>query len=233
MPVMRIVTRKGAREEVVWGAREAKQGMLVELSYFPESKMVAVAASNGWSVSWLYAGDALDPSSWRLVVGGDALYAPLGWCVQLVILRSGVEGDRVLGYDGSKVKKLFDSPRPVDAGYAKNSVVALALVTDAKHRVVGYDVSGKKLWEYRPEEPSTVRSIEPTSDGFLITETGFLTPYRVLHLGFDGKHRVLEDLGKWVDAEVGEFWVKSFDGTKIHVFQVRRGPSKGAVVYWC
>ena len=231
-PVMRIVARRGGSEEVVWGSREVKRGMLLRLSYFPEAGVAAATISDGWSRSWIYTGDARDPSTWRLAVGGDAVYAPVGWADMLVVLRGAVEGDEVLGFDGRGVKKLFRAPRPVDAAYAKRGVVLLVLVEDARHRVVAYGVDGRRLWGYDPPEPSSVQGLEASDRGFLVTETGFLTPYRVVELGFDGSVRVVEDPGRWVDAEVREFWVRSFDGTRIHAFLTTgSGDVRGAVLY--
>ncbi|BEP17899.1 prolyl oligopeptidase family serine peptidase [Pyrofollis japonicus] len=222
-PVQRIVRRSSdGGEEVVWGSGVAETGSRLSLYYVPQHDLLVYGVWRGWDTSWLYVAYADEPGRARLVVGGDAAYTPVGWAGGLVVLRRGLGGDKLLVYDehSEEIIPLVSLDRPAEAATVFGDSVAVVTVEDYMHRLRVYGLSGERLWSYEPREPSSIRALAGSERVLALLETSFTKPYRIVLLGREGEARTLEEAVHSFEARVGEFWVRSRDGTLIHSWLV-------------
>lgn len=234
-PVSRFVRLAGEGvEEVVWGS-QLKPGKRLNARYLPEAGLIAYSVWEGWSRSWLYLADAGNPGEARLAVGGDAAYEPIGWLDGVIVVRRGVESDELLrcSPEGG-VERLARLTAPVEAAEVLGDGVAVVHVEDYYNRIAFYDTAGRRRWVYEPPEPATITALSSSGDELYILETSFTTPYRIVRLDPSGASEVVEEPPyRLEDASIGEFWVRSRDGTLIHSWLVspRRERPRAVLVY--
>jgi prolyl oligopeptidase len=232
-PVQRVVRRTAdGSEEVVWGSGILEPGMGVGLHYIPERRMLVYDVRRGWSQSWLYIAYEDEPGRAERIVGGDAVYTPVGWAGGLVILRQGLGGDRLLVYedDTGRLRRLAELDRPAEKARLLGDAIAVVVVEGYAHRLRVYNSSGDMLWRYEPREPVTIQAVSSSGSWLALLETSFTTPYRLVVLDSDGNVEVLEEAPHSLQALVGEFWVRSRDGTLVHAWTVTPAGGKPRAV---
>jgi prolyl oligopeptidase len=241
-PAWRVFERSpGAGEELVFGAGLPSRHM-VSLTEPWEEGWVFATVWRGWVESRVYAGPRGSPERWEPVAGGGGVKAaPIGFIagVPYVALYDGRGYGRIARYTrGGLVEVVGERPRePLDPDglAAVGGRVYAVYLRDASSVLRAYTPEGSLAAEYRPSRPVTITMIQggPRGEVYMLEE-GFHQPaaVRVLEPG-GGEARDAYAPGGRFDVEVGEDWCTSGDGTRIHLFIVRRRGStpRRAVVY--
>jgi len=235
-PVTRVVAAEpgGEGERLAWGPGAAGTGEMIDLYCSPRHGWSIAVVRRGWSSARLYGGpspEEMEPLSLP-VEAGYSVAGPVEGMVAVHARKSGGGGELLLLDPGSwSVEERIPLPRPAEHVAADGSTVAAVTVQDARHVVTLYRPGGGE-WSTGLGEPSTVEAIEALEGGgYAVLATSFTRPHRVLELREGSVEPILE--APRFEAWLGEFWVPSRDGTRIHAWHMapREGRPRGVVVY--
>jgi prolyl oligopeptidase len=182
--------------------------------------------SYGWSRSTVYAGDLRDPGSWGIIYGGEDFRATT---------IDHVEGDYlVASYDGEGLGRIVAVSEEggerellgeqeyslLDATVAGEKIVVNYLV-DASSTIRTFGLDGSELDAFTFEAAGSVDFLRTAWGGCVFRYQSFVVPHRIYTLR-EGRLSILASEDVPGEFEVGESWVKSKDGTRIHSFSVKR-----------
>ncbi|OYT46926.1 MAG: peptidase S9 [Desulfurococcales archaeon ex4484_42] len=235
-PTERVFLREGGKDVMVFG-EGIPQSYFISLSKSTDSSKALVAVFYGSSWSNIYGGNLRDPDTWVLVYGKSKFMTyPIDYVngKYYVLSHDDRRGlGRVVEVGDGLSKVVIKAWRyPLrDAVIVGNHLVAHYLV-NASSILKVYTLSGKLVKRLRFRPPGTLSSFSTDGKELVFKYESFIIPYRLYRL-VNGSVELIGSKRIRGDYIVTEGWVRSKDGTPIHIFIIeRRGCRLGkAVVY--
>ena len=235
-PADRVFLREAGKDEMVFG-KGFPTSYFISLKKSQQSSQALLTVSHGWTRSDVYAGKLENPETWAPLYGkGDFITWPIDYVIGKYFVASFDKGGmgRILTLDrnGETEEIIKEQPYSLQgAAVAENRIVANYLV-NASSIIKSFELSGKEIEEFKPEPPGTIGPLESNGSQCLFIYESFLIPYRICLLE-KGKLAVLASREIRGDFSVDDFWVKSKDGTPIHMFKVgKRGKMLRNALVW-
>ncbi len=226
-PAERVFIREGGRDEMVFGEGIGPMHH-IHLHEALEDGRIMLTVSYGWTRSTVYLGDKNDPETWSPIYGGDFVAEPID-CLEGTCYILSYEGrglGRIISYrDGRPEIYIDEWDYPLRWAAAARDGLLLNYLVDAAALLRYHRFGAEGFQEYRFTPPGSLSP--PHSDGerIVFKYTSFTTPYR-LYMFKDGRLELVEKSSVELDFEVTEDWAVSRDGTRIHMFVVRRKGSR-------
>ena len=237
-PAERVFLRRlGGSEEMVFGAGLGTNHMIT-LTRFWGSNEVFATISYGWRSSRILRGPLAEPSKWSPVYdGGEYRAYPVGHVgdASFVLSYDGGGLGRILAIRGDRVEEVVaERPRePLEEALVVNDAIYAVYLVNASSIIRVYTLDGALVHEYRPSKPSTIRDLwfSPWG-GVLFLSSGFEHPPLLGELRGKSFRKIYEP-GASLSLDVREEWVRSSDGTLVHVFIVTKAGARPrrAIVY--
>jgi len=235
-PAVRVFLRNDGEDEMVFG-KGLPTSHFASLRKSQQSPEALLTVSQGWTRSDVYAGRLEKPETWALLYGkGDFISWPIDYVNGRCFVASfdGEGMGRVLAIDGNgKIEEIIgEQSYPLQgAAIAKNRIVANYLV-NASSIIRFFGLNGSEKGQIKPTPPGILGQLESNGAQCVFTYESFLIPYRIYLL--DGeKLTILASKEIRGDFAVEDLWVKSKDGTPIHVFRVgKRNSSLKKALVW-
>lgn len=225
-PATRVFLRKNGEEKMVFGRG-------IPTSHFigirKTGKYIMGEISYGWSRTDIFFGPLEEADEWKKVYGGDFVCHPIGYRGELYILS----------YENGGMGKIITPLREVvsekeypleGATLIGNRILAIYL-KEASSFINIFNLKGKLLGVFEFDIPGTMEIMDSKKNEALLKYTSFTIPYRLYT--FKKEIELLESQEIEGDYEIDEDWATSKDGTKIHMFIVRKSGIKcsRAIVY--
>ncbi len=224
-PAERVFVRDlSGFEEMVFG-RSVPTNYLVSIIEPWMLDRLFIMVSYGWSKSIVYGGYRSDPGTWRLLADiGDYIVKPIGYyrdTPYLVFYDRDGFGRVVRVGEGVFEEVIGEQGYPIEHAIIVGDRVYVSYLVDASSRFRVYSVDGEFLDEYLFREPVSIRSIEFYREKLILGVESFSKPLSLYILDRSG---LREFYGARVDLglEVSEEWTVSSDGTRIHMFFVKK-----------
>jgi prolyl oligopeptidase len=174
--------------------------------------------------SSLYCGKLRDPSTWRLVLESRAplqsVEAMGRKCFVLAYEEWGFGELLELDMVSGDKKSLMRSDAPVKWMVPLNRGILASVMLDASENPRLYDYRGRPVWEARFDPPGSLLAPHSIGSEAVFIYSSFDAPY-ILYSMNGGLHRILGDRLR-TDMDVRHGWAISSDGTRIHMFIVKR-----------
>jgi len=223
-PTTRMFLRRQQEEEMVFG-EGLPQAHFILAKPSTDYKNILIAVSLGWSKSDTFVGPLKDPSRWRKIFGGDFITFPIDAVDNSYLIAafdSGGYGRIILASVNGEVKELVREWRyPLKEAALVGDKLLIHYLVDASSILRVFDLKGKMLDEIKFDGAGTVSITDFNSSEAVLKYTSFLTPYRFYKFSGRGLE-VIESKDFKLEITVEERWVESFDGTRIHMFIVKR-----------
>jgi len=227
-PATRVFLRKNGEEKMVFG-RGIPTSHFIGIRKTHDGKYIMGEISYGWSRSDIFFGPLEEPDEWKKVYGGDFVCHPIGYRGELYILS----------YENDGMGKVITPSREVigekeypleEATLIGNRILAIYL-KDASSFINIFNLKGKLLGIFEFDIPGSVEIMDSKKNETLFKYTSFTIPYRLYTL--KKEIELLESQEIEGDYEIDEDWVASKDGTKIHMFMVKKSgiQCSRAIVY--
>lgn len=235
-PAVRVFLREDDRDKMVFG-KGLPTSYFVSLKKSQQSSQALLTVSHGWTRSDVYAGKLEKPEMWALLYGkGDFITWPIdyvnGKCFVASFDKDG--RGRILTLDGNgKTEEIIgQQPYPLQgAAIAENRIVTNYLV-NASSIIRSFELNGREEGQIKPEPPGILGPFESNGVQCMFIYESFLIPYRICLLE-GGKLTVLASQEIRGDFAVDDLWVRSNNGTSIHVFRVgKRGKMLRNALVW-
>ena len=237
-PSMRVILRdtRTGKEEVVWGSNVPSGHFISLLPVYDEGKIL-ITVSRGWSSSSLYGGDILNPHTWRQLLDPGSPIKPVGYHrgrAYAIVYDDDNGTGRVVEIPVSKgpVRTIVRAhPRyPFEYGVVVGGILFLVKLVDAKARLEAYNIEGALLETFTPEKPSSMIFPKRWGSRALIMMESFSSPLGLYELP---TLKPLYAAGEVLSLEAAERFATSYDGTRIHYFEVSKSGQGdvGAIVY--
>ena len=235
-PADRVFLREAGGDEMVFG-KHLPTSYFISLKKSQQSSQALLTVSYGWTRSDVYAGKLEKPETWApLYGGGDFVSWPIDHVNGKYFVASFDKGGmgRVLTLDGHGDAKEIIKEQPYSlqgAAVADNRILANYLA-NASSIIKSFELSGKETDEFKPKPPGTIGTLESNGSQCLFIYESYLIPYRVCLLE-KRKLTVLASQEIRGNFSVDDLWVKSKDGTPIHMFKVeKRGKMLKNALVW-
>jgi prolyl oligopeptidase len=231
-PCARVFLRDGGKDEMVFG-EGVPTSNFIGLKQSVDGSRAMVTVSRGWSSSKIYTGSLRDPGSWSELYGGDYISIPIDYVGGCYIIRaydsSGM--GRILCLDGKKVREVIpETGEYLESAFVLDNMVAGIYITrECYNKIIYYSLDGRILGEYSPSTPSSIAiaSEQAYRGEAVIEESSFTQRYRIIKVSRDMLHgKVIRESRRRDDFEVEHGWARSYDGTHIHYFIIRRRDTK-------
>ena len=231
VPAPRICVWESGKEEVIWGSGlSSPHRITIKASSGRDKALITVY--NGWLSSAVYVGELKDPGTWRkLYAGENFLVKPIDFLNNqyYLVAYDGKGFGRIIGISNANTKKVKTVLRErssvlVDAEIIKNTILTSYLM-NAASRLKMYSLQGCKMGEIRFETPGTVTIYDSTVSGVLFKYENFLTPYKLFYFDLD-EMQLLDSRSENINHVVRDAWATSKDGTRIHMFVVKKRGAK-------
>lgn len=224
-PAERLFLRENGSDEMVFG-EGLPTSHFVSLSPSTDYTHALLMVSYGWTRSSIYGGLLDKPESWRKIYGdGDFISRPIDYINNIYLIMS-FEGNgfgKILSISDNGDKKVIvdEDVFPLrNAVTLKDKIIASYLV-HASSTLRIFNLNGDFISEIKFDTPGTVNSLISNGKEVVFIYNSFFTPYRLYQLK-DAKLKVLDSKDIKDNFTVEEVWTTSKDGTKIHMFIVRR-----------
>lgn len=223
-PAERVFLRCGGEEEMVFG-EGLPTSYLIELHESSGGNRALLKVSYGWSRSTVFGGPKDSPEDWRKIYGGgEFVVKPVDYLdgAYLVISYEGKGLGRVLAVDGSKARVIVEEQRyPLQEAASIGDRLMAHYLVNASSKISLFKLDGKKLKDLEFHPPGRITSIYSTGSGVVFKYESFTVPYRLYSLDQeDLKMLSCQELEE--NYEIVEEWAESKDGTRIHMFLVKR-----------
>ncbi|OYT38005.1 MAG: peptidase S9 [Desulfurococcales archaeon ex4484_58] len=236
-PAERVFLRENGREEMVFG-KGIPSLYMIGLDKSSDGSKALVTVSYGWRRSSVYAGDLFDPGNWSMIYrGGDYVSVPVdyvnGKYYILCFDRDGMGRLLSLSSSGDIEEVIGEKDYPLRTVEVVDDKFLLYYLVNASSKLVIASFNGEFLDEISFDPPGTVSSLDCLDDKCVFKYESFYIPYRVYLYNNNGLKVLDEQLIEAGDLGVEEFWVRSYDGTPIHVFKVynKKRDLKKALLY--
>ncbi|RLG58906.1 S9 family peptidase [Candidatus Geothermarchaeota archaeon] len=229
-PTSRVFLREDGRDEMVFG-EGIGTSYFINLQSSVNGSQALLTVSYGWTRSTIYGGPLSEPDRWTKVYGdGDFIVKPIDYLNDryLLISYEGESCGKIISVNGSgKIDLILDDiGYPViDATTLKEIIVANYLV-NASSKIKLIELSGKVIDEVAFNVPGTVSSLNSIGSEVLFKYESFSIPYRAYSLSSNDL-RIIDSCEVNGSYVIDEEWVKSRDGTSIHMFIFRKRNSVG------
>ncbi|MET1160300.1 MAG: prolyl oligopeptidase family serine peptidase [Thermoprotei archaeon] len=238
-PAERVFLRSGGKDELVFG-KGLSSHYLIGIMSDTSNKRALITVSYGWDKTAVYVGDLYDPSTWRKIYGDFKFRAyPIDYVngEYYILSYDGKGMGRIIAISESgDVREIVDE----DPGYPLRLVdmtgnrILCSYLVNASSQIRIYDLTGRLVKEYMFSPPGTVTRISCRNETCVVRYESFYIPYRLYEYNIhsDSLRTVLSASEEKIkEFKVEEFWVKSYDGTPIHVFRVYSKSSDKAILY--
>jgi prolyl oligopeptidase len=222
-PAVRVFLREDGEDKMVFG-KGLPTSYFVSLKKSQQSAQALLTVGQGWTRSDVYAGRIEEPETWTLLYGkGDFIAWPIdcinGKCFVASFDKGGM--GRILAIDGNGRPEeiIGEQLYPLQgAAIAENRIVTNYLV-DASSMIKFFSLSGSEKGQIKPKPPGVLGQLESNGVQCVFIYESFLIPYRICLLEGE-KLTVLASKEIRGDFAVEDLWVRSKDGTPIHMFRV-------------
>jgi len=223
-PTSRIYLREDGKDIMVFGEGVPTSHFIGIIPSTDNSKAL-ITVSYGWKKSTVYGGKLEYPETWRRLYGGDFIVHPVDYVNGEYLLttyeKNGLGRIIALSEPDSKSRIVIDEQPHIlqEAVIVKGKILAHYLV-DASSVLKTFTLKGNLLHGIKFNAPGTVRSLDSNGHEAVFFYESFLVPYKVYR--FDGSLKIMDYREITGDFSIEEEWTTSKDGTKIHMFVVKK-----------
>ncbi len=233
-PAERVFLREDGVDEMVFGEGVGPMHH-VYLYEALDGRHMMLTVSYGWTRSTVYIGDKYDPSTWSPIYGGDFVAEPidcLGQACYILSYEGRGLGRIVMFREGEAEVYIEEWEYPLRWATATRDGLLLNYLVDAAALLRYYRFGARDLQEYRFDPPGSLSPAHSDGETAVFKYTSFTTPYRLYRFA-SGRLELVEKSEVELDFEVSEDWAVSRDGTRIHMFIVKkRGVRPGKVLLY-
>ena len=228
-PANRVFLREKGEEEMAFG-EGIQTSYRITLKKSHDGAKAMLNVSYGWNRSSVYAGDFKRPESWESIYGGeDFMSTPVDHIDEEYFVASydGKGFGRIMAVsEEMKAREVVgEQGQPLRESVVAGNRLVASYLMDASSALRVFDLDGNALDEIRFDTPGSVDYLDTDGARCIFRYQSFMVPHRVYSLE-ESSLRVLDSEGVQDDFEVGEGWVTSMDGTKIHTFSVKQRGSE-------
>ena len=221
-PSTRVFLRENGKDKMVFG-EGLPASYFIELKTTPDGKYALLTVSYGWSRSSIYFGPLEDPEKWRKVYGGDFMCYPIGYrdVVYILSYEDGGMG-KIVTHEGKEI--IPPQEMPLENATLLGGRIVGVYLRDASSVLKIYALNGTQLDTMEFDMPGTVEILHTHPRELLLRYSSFTVPYRLYRIRKEmdliESQEIRQEIGG--EYEVGEDWATSRDGTKIHMFIVKK-----------
>ena len=222
-PASRVFLREEEKEEMVFG-----QGLppmyFIGLDRSRFSDHVLAIVSYGWTESMAYGGPLRDPNKWEKIYEGHGyIVYPVEYVNNRYLITSFEKnmGCILSVRNGEKEILIDEWEFPLQSAVVVEDRILVHYLQHASSILKIFNFRGELLDKVISDVPGTISSLDSNGMEAVFLFQSFWIPYRIYRFGLD-KMELLESNEVSNDYIVEEDFTTSKDGTKIHLFIVRK-----------
>lgn len=221
-PAERLFLREKGRDEMIFG-KGLPQSYFIHLRKSLDGKYALITVSYGWTKSDVYFGPLEKPEEWKKVYGGEFITYPIDYVNgRLYIVSYDKDGmGRVIALKDGKVEEIISEQSfPLEWAVVVNDKLLVSYLIDASSKLRIFNLKGEPLDEINFDLPGSLSVLDAKKDEILLKYESFTIPYRLY--SFKEKLELIDSIEIKGDYAISEDWATSRDGTKIHMFKVKK-----------
>ncbi len=224
-PTSRIILRENKEDSMAFG-EGVKTSYFVDLAVSTDRKTALPIISYGWTRSTIYGGPIEKPEQWSKVYeGSDFPVVPIDAINDeyYIISYEGQGFGKILEIDKSGNKKIIvdEYNYPLQNAVSISNKILAHYLVDASSKLKLFSLNGALIKEISFDYPGTVRSLVSDGKLALFKYETFWIPYRLYR--FNSENLEIVDANEIKENfSVEEKFVTSKDGTKVHVFIIKK-----------
>ncbi|MHA1590835.1 MAG: prolyl oligopeptidase family serine peptidase, partial [Candidatus Njordarchaeales archaeon] len=222
-PASRVFLREEGKEEMVFG-----QGLppmyFIGLDRSRFSDHVLAIVSYGWTESMAYGGPLRDPNKWEKIYEGRGyIVYPVEYVNNRYLITSFEKnmGCILSVRNGEKEILIDEWEFPLQSAVVVEDRILVHYLQHASSILKIFNFRGELLDKVISDVPGTISSLDSNGMEAVFLFQSFWIPYRIYIFSLD-KMELLESNEVSNDYIVEEDFTTSKDGTKIHLFIVRK-----------
>jgi len=222
-PATRVFLRENGIDEMVYG-QGLPPAYFIGLAKSNFSDQALVTISYGWTESSVHRGPLRDPSKWEKIYEGKGFPVyPIEYVNNQYLVISFEKNMGVLLSisDNQEKKILVDEWEfPLQNAVVVNDRILIHYLRHASSVIRAFDLSGTLIDTVISDVPGTISSLHSNGSEAVFKFESFWIPYRIYT--YRDKIKLITSNEIENDYTVEEDFTESRDGTKIHLFIVKR-----------
>ena len=224
-PTNRIFLRSGEREEMIFG-EGVQTSYFIGLGASTDLSKALVTVSYGWTKSIIYGGNLHKPNNWHVIYDAKGYPShPVDYTRnQYLVISYENEGlGKILAIDENGEKSILVNEQkfPLQNAVVVGDKIIAHYLVHASSMLKMFDMQGKEITEFKFDVAGSISTMHSNGREVVFKFETFFVPYRIYSLR-DTQLVLLDSEEINGDYIIDEDFTESSDGTKIHLFIVRK-----------